>query len=479
MMKDLIIASFPLTLTLSPWGRGKSRMRRVRGAAFFACFLMVCFAPSFASAAILNIQEVTSQKGIKAWLVEDHSAPVIAMGYSFKGAGAINDPDNKQGLSQILSNTMDEGAGDLDSKSFQGKLTDLSIGLSFNSSRDDFGGSLKTLSKYQDTAFDLLHLALTKPRFDKDPVARMIESNRVRIRSNMTDPEWMQSRLTYAILYKGHPYARNAGGTLSSLSKITPDDLRAKFKTQLARDNLVVAVAGDITKDELIKRLDAVFGDLPNTARLTVPQQIAISDGQEVVLYKQDIPQSVVSMVMKGISFRDADYHAAEVMDFIFGSSGFGSRLTEEIREKRGLTYGIYSSISEMDYSNDYDIDVSTRNDAVQEVIDLTKTEMTKMVDTPVTDKELKDAKTYLVNSVILGLTSTDRIAGAMLGMLREGLPKDYLDARATILQKITKEDVSRVAKRLLTPQNMKIILVGNPKIGDTAKVVQTLPDVE
>ena len=444
-----------------------------------ACMFTPVFSSVSASAAILHVQEVTSPKGIHAWLVEDHSVPVVSLRFLFKGAGAVNDPADKQGVSQILSNTLDEGAGDLTSKEFQAALEDHSIALGFSSSRDDFGGSVKTLTKYQDTAYRLLALALSKPRLEADPVARMIESNLVRIRSNMTDPEWMNARLTNAVVFKDHPYALNTGGTLSSLPKITPNDLRAKFATQLARDNVIVAVAGDMTKAQVETMLDQVFGSLPATATVQKVPDMNLDGGGLINLYQQDIPQTVVNMVAQGIRHDDPDYLAAEVMDFVLGSSGFGSRLTEEVREKRGLTYGIYSGLNDMQSAHLLTIGAATRNETAQQVLDLTKQVMAGMAAAPIAPKELQDAKTYLVGSVPLELTSTDKISSILIGLMRDHLPPDYLDRRAEKLNQVTAEDVLRVSKRLLKPENMKIILVGNPKIGNTVTRVSTLPNVE
>lgn len=443
----------------------------------FAALILFVAAP--AQAAILNIQQVTSPSGLKAWLVEDHSVPVVSIRFQFKNAGAINDPKDKQGLSQILSNTLDEGAGEMDSKAFQAALNNHSIALSFQSSRDDFGGSIKTLSKYQNEAFDLLALALTKPRFDKDSVSRMIDSNLVRIRSSMTDPEWMNARLTNAVIYGDHPYAMNTGGTLSSLPRITPDDLRAKFKTQLAQDNLIIAVAGNMSASEVSGMLDKVFGQLPKTSKVQKIEDAVFDDQPSVTLYEQNIPQTIINMVIPGIKHTDPDYHAAEVMDFVLGSSGFGSRLTEEVREKRGLTYGIYSGLSEMDHSSILSIGAATRNEKTDEVIQITKDVMDGMTKANITEKELKDAKSYLIGSVPLQLTSTDRISAILIGLLSDNLPMDYMEQRTKAIEKLNVDDILRVSKRLLEIKNIKIILVGHPQKGDQYKIVSSLPNVE
>lgn len=432
----------------------------------------------WAKGALLDIQEVVSPGGIKAWLVEDHSVPVIAVEFGFRGAGAILESPEQQGLARMLSNTLDEGAGDLDSQAFQKELRDLSISLSFGSSRDDFSGSLKTLTRNKDRAFELLTLALTKPRFDEEPVARMREANQSRIRASMSDPDWIAARLMNDIAFAGHPYARNSGGTLTTLNAITPDDLRA-FHKYLGKNNLVVSVAGDIKKEELGPLLDKIFGALPEAALPAPPPMLTLQNTGTVNVYKKDIPQSVVEMLQPGIDRKDPDYQVAQVMNFVLGSSGFGSRLTEEIREKRGLTYGIYSSFMDMDYFDGLSVSTSTENKNAAEIIGLTKAEWERMKETPVSESELQDAKTYLIGSLPLSLSSTSRIAGLLLSLQMDDLPLDYLDRREAAIRAASAEDVQRVARRLLNEDAMTTIVIGQPEGIENANIITTVPNVE
>ncbi len=445
--------------------------------------LLTCalvFISHAAQAGILNIKEVTSPGGIKAWLVEDHTIPVISIKYAFRGGGAVNDPATKQGLSRLLSNTMDEGAGDLKSKDFQGILDDKSIDLTFNTSRDDFGGNLKTLSKNKDQAFDLLQLALTKPRFDKEAVDRMTAANVTRIRSDMTDPDWMAARLVNSVIFKDHPYTMNSGGTLSSLPKITSADLRGKVKSDLTRDRLIVSVAGDISEAELGTMLDKVFGTLPaQTSKAATITPVKFPDQPIVALFKLDIPQTLIEANLPGIRMDDPDYAAADVMNFILGSSGFGSRLTEVIREQNGLTYGVYTGLEMMDYAALFNLTTSTKNDTVAKVLDLTKGQFELIKAEDVKQQEITDAQSYLIGSTPLSLTSTDQIAGMMLAFQRYNLPKNYLDLRAEALNKVKPADVRRVAQRLLDPSKLAIALVGNPTDVTPTETITELPNVK
>ncbi len=429
-------------------------------------------------AKVLDVQEVTSAGGIKAWLVEDHSIPVLAIEAGWHGAGSAQDPANKQGLSRMLSNTLDEGAGDISSTAFQKELRDLSISLSFGSSRDAFTGSVKTLSKNRARALELLKLAITEPRFEADAVRRMAEANQARIRGSLSDPEWMAARILNDRVYEGHPYAFNSGGTLSSLAGISSQDLRGFHKKFIGKNNLAVAVAGDISAAELSVILDDVFGGLPEVT-IEPPKDITIQNSGTIFVYEQDIPQSVIEILQPGIDSDDPRFEAAGVMNFILGSSGFGSRLTEEIREKRGLTYGIYSYFMNMDHAHGLAVSTSTKTENTSEMLRVIKAEFQNMMDTPVSEKELQDAKDYLIGSVPLSLTSTDKIAGLMLSLQLDGRASDYLDRREAQILATTPVDIQSLAKDILAPDAFTTIIVGKPSgLGDI-EMIKTLPNVE
>ncbi len=425
----------------------------------------------------LDIQEITSAGGINAWLVEDHSIPVIAMTFSFRGAGAKNNTPAQQGLARLASNTMDEGAGDLTSQDFQKQLRDKSISLSFSASRDNFGGSVKTLSRNKKDAFNLLKLALTQPRFDEEPVSRMRASNQSRIKSSVSNPRWLAARLQNDRIFEGHSYALNSGGTLTTLEKITPDDLRAFHKT-LGKNQLVIGVAGDITAAELKTVLDNIFGDMPVVDETEITKT-NLKNAGKTYLYEQDIPQSVIEMSQVGISRKDKDYYAANIMNFILGESGFGSRLMEEIREKRGLTYGVYSYFRQYDAVDVLHVSTSTANENVTEMLSLIHAEWDKIKDAPVSEQELNDAKSYLIGSLPLSLTSTSSIASVLLSLQLDDLPIDYLDQRAGKIQAVQIADIQAAAQRVLDKDSMTTVIVGKPQGIETAEKVTTLPNVE
>lgn len=432
---------------------------------------------------LLSIQALKSENGLPFWFIGDHSVPIISIKFAFRNAGTKNDPPEKQGLVRLLSNTMDEGAGDLDSQSFQKALNDDSISLYFQASRDSFFGTLKTLKENKEKAFKLTTMALATPRFDQEPLDRMRRSNIARIHLSKSEPDWILARLVNDVAFENEPYALNSGGTLSSLPRITPDDLRKHAKNFLTKDRLVIAVTGDLSIEEAKTMVDQIFGKLPETTPESAAEQkikdFSLKNEGLNALYKKDIPQTFVQMNLPGITRDDPDYYPFLVMNQIFGSSGFGSRLTKEVREKRGLTYGIYSSLWRMDHVQLFTISASTQNQNAQSMIEIIRKEMEKMKTNPVEDKELEDAKSYLIGSFPLALSSTDKIADLLLSLQIDHLPIDFLNHRAQKIQAVTKEDITRVATRLFNQEQILTVLVGQPDGLTPDKIIKTLPNVE
>lgn len=447
--------------------------------AFLIGYLLFFGLRAQAAERFLPITEVKTDSGLSIWLVEDHSLPIIAMQYLFLDSGTSLDPETKQGLVRLLSNTMDEGAADLDSQTFQKTLADNSISLSFSAGRDGFGGQIKTLTRNKDVAFALLEKAMTSPRFDDEPVSRMRDANLSRIRSSMGKPEWMAARLLNDRAFENHAYGKNSGGTLSSLPTIEPNDLRSFKKSYLTKDRLLVAITGDITAEEVKTSLDKTFAALKDKAGDGRISDVALQNSGKVFLYEQPIPQTIVEIMLPSFGHKDEDYYALQVMNYILGGAGFGSRLMDEVREKRGLTYGIYSSLQDYRHTNMIGISTSTKNESAGEVVNIIQTVLKSMQEILVSDKELADAKSYIIGSMPLALSSTDQIASIALNLLVNGFPIDYLDHYAQKINAVTAEDVRRVAKRVLKPENMMTVLVGKPIGIEEAIKIESLPNVK
>jgi len=410
----------------------------------------------------LDIQSVISKNGIKAWLVEDHSVPVISISFAIKGGMAF-DPEDKPGVARLVSILLDEGAGNIDSLNFQKKLNDKAISLGFTAGRDYFWGELQTLTKNKDTAFSLLNLAITKPRFDENAIQRMKAANITSIQQSMGKPSWLSARTFNGVLFDGHAYAEPGHGHLKSMQEITKQDLHDFTNKQFTRDGLIVAVAGDITAEELSQRMDIIFSNLPDKENTYFQAPAELKNVGKTILLPLDIPQSFISLGHSFISRNDPDWHAARMMNYILGGGGFESRLMDEIREKRGLTYGVYSSLINMEQANLIQVQMSTVNDKTKEALDLIHQEWQRMKDSGPTEQEVKDAKAYLTGALLLQLTSTGAIANTLNALQRNGRDINYINELNDKTNALTIEQVQKAAQRLLKPDELTTILIGKP----------------
>jgi zinc protease len=424
-----------------------------------ACSLLF----SLPALALAPVQEVVSKNGIKAWLIEDHTNPLVAMKFSFRGGAAL-DPNGKEGLARFVSSTLDEGAGDLGSQAFQARLEELSISLSFEAGMDSFGGQLFSLKENLGEAASLLNMALTQPRFDQEPVERIRSQILAGLRQAQEDPGSIATLSLYEKTLKDHPYARGSKGTLEGMSKITRTDLAGFVKDRLAQDNLVIGVSGDISVDELKSLLDIMFSGLPEKAKSWSLTDAKPVWGQGVEVIKKPIPQSTILLMQEGIDRHDPDFYPAYVLNYILGGGGFSSRLYEEVREKRGLVYSVYSYLVNYDHANLWMIGAGTQNARAKETLDVIKAEWQKALKDGVSAQEVMNAKTYLTGSFPLRFGSSPTIAGILAGMQMDNLPITFLETRNEQVNAVTLADVNRVAKRLLTPEKLNVMLVGEPE---------------
>lgn len=415
-----------------------------------------------ASQAAMKIQEIKSPGGIKAWLVEDHSLPLVALKFSFRG-GAASDGDEKAGLANMLSALLDEGAGSLDSQAFQTKLEDLATRLSFNSGKDNFFGEVQTLSRNKEETFDLLKLALTEPRFDEVPVERIRKQILLGIKRNQNNPNNVASRAWFKLAFGDHSYARPSSGDEASVSSISPADLKSLVLRLFAKDTLKVSVVGDIDPKTLGAALDKIFGSLPEKSTMSQTPEVEVKPEFRRQVIEMDIPQSVIMFGHKGIKRDHKDFIPAYILNYVLGGGGFASRLYNEVREKRGLVYSVYSYLHPLDKAGLFMGGAATKNERVGETLDVIEQELKRIASEGVHEKELKDAKTYLTGSYPLRFDTNSKIARQMLGIQMENLGIDYVDIRNDLINAVTIEDLERVAKDLIKPENLIITIVGKP----------------
>lgn len=453
-------------------------MKRLIRPAVVAVLAVAALLPAAPGArADMDVQRVVTPLGLEAWLVENDSIPVISIEFAFRG-GSLADPEGKEGLANLVTYLLDEGAGDIESREFQGRLNDLAISLSFDVGVDAFYGSFRTTTLHAEEAFDLLRLAVTEPRFDPDPVERMRAAVMTDMRWTVADPGWMSRRAFFAEAFAGHPLSRPSRGTAATLQSITIDDLRTFVGDRFTRDHLVIGVSGDIDAEHLAVVLDEVFGGLPETSDEAPVAAPEMPDFGQNILVERTSPQSTMLVAQQGVDRDDPDYYAAIVMNQILGANTLGSRLGLELRERRGLTYGITSWLMETDLVDMLMVGGQLSNENVPEALTQLRAVWAGMAEGGVTEDELKDAVSYLTGSFPLQLTSTGGIAGTLVWAQLEGLGTDFAADRTQRLEAVTMEQVSALAARMLAPDALTVVVVGDPPDAFTADIVLNALDM-
>jgi zinc protease len=401
--------------------------------------------PSYAAA---KIQHLVSPGGIEAWFVQDATVPLIAMEYAF-GGGAAQDPADKPGVGNMVADLLDEGSGELDSRTFHERLDRRAIDLSFGSSRDTFRGSLRMLKDTSDEAFELLRTSLTSPHFEATDVERVRAQIMSGLRGDTSNPSALAGRKFLEIAFGDHhPYGRLSGGTLESVPRIDVADMKDYVRRVLARDTLRIAVVGDVDADTLGRLLDRTFGGLPARASLTPVSDIEATRPPQRAYIPLDVPQTMVTFGGPGIRRHDPDFMAGYVVNHILGG-GSSSRLYREVREKRGLAYSVSESLLWMEHSALFIGSTGTRADRAGETVDAINKEIRRIAEDGPSQQELDEAKSYIKGSQMLALDTSSKLASALLQYQLDRLPIDYIEKRNAIVDAVTLDDARKAAKRL------------------------------
>ncbi|MGH6734953.1 MAG: M16 family metallopeptidase [Methyloceanibacter sp.] len=410
----------------------------------------------------MKIQQVTSPGGIKAWLVESHANPLIAVRFAFRG-GASQDVPGKEGVAYFVTAMMDEGAGDLDATAFQEREQALAMRMDFDAGRDVMLGNVQTLTANKDEVFELARLAMSQPRFDADALERVRAQILAGLKFDENDPETVASLAWDRLAFRDHPYGRPVKGTRESIAAITAHDLRDYVRRVFARDKLLITVVGDIDAETLGKALDTLFGDLPEHSELEAVADATPPVGPEREIIVMDVPQSVAQFGQRGISRKDGDFIPAYVLNYIIGGGGFSSRLMEEVREKRGLAYSVYSNLYPYQHGAVFIGNVATKNEAVGQSLAVIEEELKRLAKHGPSAEELASAKSYLTGAYALRFESSTSIASQLLWIQIEDLGADYVERRNALIETVTLDDIKRVAKRMIDADRLITIIVGKP----------------
>ena len=434
-------------------------MTRLIASIFFAAAVLIAGA---GAATAMTIEKIVSPAGIEAWLVREKSAPMVTLSYAFHG-GASQDEADKSGTANLAADLLDEGAGDLNANTYHERLENHAIELTFQVGRDNFHGSLRSLNEHREEAFDLLRIALASPRFDADAVERVRGQELSALQRDTTNPNDLASRRWWQTAFPDHPYGRESKGSLESLPRITADDMRAYVRRVFARNELTLSIVGDVDAKAAGELIDRAFAGLPAKNDLKpVANAKPAGLGRRIVI-NVDVPQAVVTFGGQGIARQDPDFMAAYLVNHILGGGSFSSRLYKEVREKRGLAYGVSDSLVWFQRAAVMLGGTATRADRTADALSVIEQEVKRMADEGPTPDELAAAKSYLKGSYALALDTSAKIAGQLTQIQLDKLGIDYIQRRGTLSDAVTLEDARRVARRLFGG-GLLVTVAGRPK---------------
>ena len=407
------------------------------------------------------VKSITSPGGLSAWVLEEPAIPFTTLNLMFSGGAALDPPD-KRGAAFLMTGLLEEGAGDLDSQAFAAEIEALSASFSFDVSDDTLSISVRFLTENRTETLALLKTALTQPRFDPDAIERVRQQVLSILATKAQDPTDTAQRVWTEQAFGDHAYGTSYQGTESSITALTRADLLAAHQNLLVRDTLSISAVGDITAEDLGPILDDLLGDLPAGSALeTAPLQLDIPTGLTVV--DMTTPQSVAIFGHAGIDRNHPDFFAAFILNTILGGQGIESRLTAEVREKRGLTYGISTVLISKDQANVMLGQVASANDRINAAIEVIRDEWRKLARDGVTAEELQAAQTYLTGAYPLRFDGNSQISRILVGMQRIGLGLDYINNRNAKINAVTLSEINRVAVQLLKPEALNFVVAGQP----------------
>ncbi len=431
-----------------------------------ALFLSLSIAPAYA----VEVKEVTSESGIKAWLVEEHALPLIAVKIAFKDSGNAYDLPGKEGRANIMAAMLTEGAGDMDARQFSEAIESRAIALEAAVEEDNFHVSMETLSEHAETAFSYLALALTSARFDSDAMDRTRRQMQSILAQQEQSPGYQLMQAWQQSAFPGHPYSNPMVGTKKSIAGISKDDLKFYQSHFLTRENMVIAVVGDITPDALKRLLDDQLANLPATyAPDTKVTDTKVAAGTSPQTVSFDIPQTMIMFGLPALKRSDPEYYSAHVMNHILGGGGtLNSKLGKALRGERGLTYGVGTYLDPAPHGQSWRGRFSTRNEEAGKALAVLNETLKKFSEGDISQADLDDAKKFIMGSFVLNLDSNADVANFLLTMQLQDLGMDYLNRRNEYMQAVTLDDVKQSAKKLITPDSLLLVMVGKPVLDKT-----------
>ncbi len=428
-------------------------------------WVMMLFVVTMAAPALAYppVQELRARDGVAVWLIQSDQVPVITMRMAFMGAGYLHDPIGKEGLAELATGMLMEGAGEMDARAFHQALDEYAIGLSFRADDAAMNITLRTLSEHRERAVSLLGTALSAPQLNETSLAKLKEQMAAARRRARQYPSTIANETLRELVFAGHPYSRDSAGTDASVATITRDDIRQFYRHRMARDNIIIAIAGHVSVRDAEEMAETVLDSLaPKSVAPVEMEAPDIRYGEDEVV-TMPAGQSHLLFVLPGVEREDPDFYAAYMLNRMLGGGGFASRMMQLLREEKGLIYSAFSQLDNRPMAPLLVGGMSTRTGQEEEAIDGLQSVLSALYGGDITEADLQEVTGYITGSFPLNLDTTTELSAYLMAMQRYDLGADYLEKRNGYFSAVTVDDLKRVARRLLDPAQLSYALVKPP----------------
>lgn len=419
---------------------------------------------NFSANAGVKIQQWQTSAGSKTYFVENHDLPIVDISVNF-AAGSARDTAEKSGVAGITKYLMTLGADGMSDEKIANKMADVGAILNGDFDADRAAFKLRTLSstREQTQALDVFTKILQKPDFPENVLVR--EKARIisGLQESATQPESISNKAFMAALYGTHPYSLGESGEVDTVSKIKREDLQSFYSQFYGAKGAVVAIIGDLTREQANAIAESITGGLPKVLAVAPIAAVALPSQPKEQRIAHPASQSHILLGYPGVKRGDPDLFPLYVGNYILGGGGFVSRLTEEVREKRGLVYSVYSYFMPMAELGPFQIGLQTKKDQAEAALKLVRKTLADFIKNGVTEAELKAAKANIIGGFPMRIDSNSKILDylAMIGFYK--LPLNYLDKYNENVEKVTTVQIKEAFTRRLKPDNFVTVIVADP----------------
>jgi zinc protease len=436
---------------------GTMRMKMFAGVATLAA-LVFAATPSHA----LDIKKMTLSNGATLLVSEAHQLPMVTVMIEFD-AGTRRDPKGKEGLAELTARCLSQGTKELTAPEFDQKVDFMGSAVGVSAGRDYSTAGMTSLTKYRDNTLKLLAGILTEPGLRDADIERKRAEQVAEIKAAEEQPGYTADVEFVKDLFGDSPYGHPGGGYSDSVAKLGIDDVRTFYRDHYKLGNAIIAVAGDVTADEVKVSLEKELAGLAGTVTPQIePAPINVPPGLHVKLIDRNVVQANIIMGSGGVERSNPDFYRLKVMNYILGGGGFSSRLVKVVRSEHGLAYSVDSGFEPGKFQGAFTIGLQTKNQSSNQAIDLILQQIREIQEKPVSDAELDGAKKFLIGSFPLNIERQNAIASFMVQVEFYGLGLDYAEQYPKLIGSVTKDDVLAVAKKYLHPDAMIVVAVAD-----------------